>query len=238
MTMHFGLLISILPLILCICCIVLGRVVFVIWRIRRKRASFVWPQKQARSTSQPNDEESSLKTMVVLGSGGHTSEMIQLICNLPPKEYHPIIYVKAVTDQTSLGRVQAAGLLPPSCKVYNIPRAREVGQSYTSSISTTIYAVYYAIKLIASLRPDLIICNGPGTCLPLCVSAFLWRCLGWSYTRIIFVESYCRVENMSLTGRLMYDWVDMCAVHWPNLQTKYPMTQCISTMIRHEKKSL
>ena len=223
---------------ICLCLALLGRIAFLLRRIRRKRASFVWPLPPREQKGVPKGNQSPRKTLVVLGSGGHTSEMIQLICNLPAEQYDPLIFVKAETDQTSMGRVQAAGLVSASTKVYNIPRAREVGQSYLSSIYTTLYAIIYAIQLMASVKPDLLICNGPGTCLPLCVSAFGWRVLGWTDTSIVFIESYCRVETMSLTGRLMYAWVDFCAVHWPNLQAKYPMTQCINTMIRHGKKAL
>lgn len=226
------------------------RVIYLVWQARRKRKSFVWPLADdaatagndlSSSTPTPRSERNALRTLVVLGSGGHTSEMIQLIRNLPPERYHPLEFVKASTDTTSVGRLQAARLivsaspitsktvLPPA--VHEIPRAREVGQSYISSVYSTIHAFLYAMRLIAGLRPDVLLCNGPGTCLPLCVAAFIGRVMGWTCTRIVFVESYCRVHTMSLTGRLLYAWVDLCAVHWATLQTRYPLTSCTSTMM-------
>eukprot|EP00977_Amphora_coffeiformis_P001399 scaffold287_cov173-Amphora_coffeaeformis.AAC.13 len=231
---------------LCICLLLTCRVTYLVWKIRRKRALFVWPRLETEGTRKdatttttllPSDEPNvPLKTLVVLGSGGHTSEMIQLIRNLPTERYHPLVFVKAATDSTSLGRLQAAKLSTSSTTMHEIPRAREVGQSYLSSIYSTLHAFCFAVQLVAKLRPDLVLCNGPGTCLPLCVAAFAGRVVGWTRTRIIFVESYCRVHTMSLTGRLLYGWVDLCAIHWPTLQSKYPLTQCISTMIQPDKK--
>ena len=214
--------------------LLLLRLVYLVWRIRRKRAGFTWPSS-TRSTASSSKKKSDKprRTLIVLGSGGHTSEMIQLIKNLSPEVYQPRIFVKAATDATSVGRLQAAGV-HVSTPVYEIPRAREVGQSYSSSVSSTLYAFFFAIRLIGRSRPHVLLCNGPGTCLPLCVAAFGWRLLGWTTTRVIFVESYCRVQTMSLTGRLLYPWVDLCAVHWPTLQDDYPLTQLVSTMIRHD----
>lgn len=238
----------VLGLLLVVTCCIICRVVHLVWNIRRKRATFVWPVVKkidtatttTTTTTNKNNNSKPYRTLVVLGSGGHTSEMIQLIRHLSSERYHPLLFVKAATDTTSTGRLQAANLLSsssssPATVVHEIPRAREVGQSYVSSVMSTLHAFFYALQLVARTRPDVLLCNGPGTCLPLCVAAFAWRVVGWTGTRIIFVESYCRVQTMSLTGRLLYAWVDLVAVHWPTLQTKYPLTQCTCTMIRHDE---
>lgn len=47
------------------------------------------------------------KTMVVLGSGGHTSEMLRLLQNTSPQNYTPLIHIIATTDSTSSRRVMA-----------------------------------------------------------------------------------------------------------------------------------
>lgn len=41
------------------------------------------------------------KTLVVLGSGGHTVEMLKIVAALSPKKYNPRIYVVADTDKIS-----------------------------------------------------------------------------------------------------------------------------------------
>jgi hypothetical protein len=48
-----------------------------------------------------------LRTIIVLGSGGHTTEMLQLIQHLDwPRKFHPLVFVIASTDTTSLDRLQ------------------------------------------------------------------------------------------------------------------------------------
>ncbi|RRT54701.1 hypothetical protein B296_00032978 [Ensete ventricosum] len=56
-----------------------------------------------------------------------------------------------------------------------IYRSREVGQSYIISIGTTLIATAHALWLVIRIRPQVIICNDPGTCIPLCASGFPFK---------------------------------------------------------------
>jgi hypothetical protein len=109
----------------------LARAYMVLASIKKQRDS---PERSTR-TPLP------IKTLVVLGSGGHTTEMLQMIQQLNPKVYDPLIYVIASTDDTSERRVQALGGRLPS-KTYYIPRSREVGQSYLTSIASTLHGLF------------------------------------------------------------------------------------------------
>lgn len=101
--------------------------------------------------------------------------------------------------------------------VWRIPRSREVGQSYLAALLPTARAFAASASLLLAAQPDLLLCNGPGTCLPLCATAAALRCVGLLRTRIVFVESVCRVTTLSLTGRLLYPFVDQVQVQWPAL---------------------
>lgn len=46
-------------------------------------------------------KEKKVDTMVVLGSGGHTSEMLQLLQYLPQNIFTPIHYIISKTDNNS-----------------------------------------------------------------------------------------------------------------------------------------
>ena len=52
--------------------------------------------------------------------------------------------------------------------------------------------------------------------------AVLGRLFG---SRVIFVESWCRVESLSLTGRIMYWVAHRFVVHWPELVRRYPRAE-------------
>ncbi|EMP30807.1 UDP-N-acetylglucosamine transferase subunit ALG14 like protein [Chelonia mydas] len=67
-----------------------------------------------------------------------------------------------------------------------------------------------------------ILCNGPGTCVPVCISALLLEILALKKVIIVYVESICRVETLSLSGKILYYFSDYFIVQWPALKTKYP----------------
>ena len=137
----------------------IARTIYLLHSVRKIR------QMKDPRTTNPLSSLSSvsakpLKTLVVLGSGGHTTEILHLIKNLNPDRYAPMVLVVATTDTTSLQRVQAyPHSLPIKNKdnliehssdgqVYRIPRSREVGQSYSSSILTTLYSLLFAFWLV------------------------------------------------------------------------------------------
>uniref|UniRef100_A0A3Q3G6I3 UDP-N-acetylglucosamine transferase subunit ALG14 n=1 Tax=Labrus bergylta TaxID=56723 RepID=A0A3Q3G6I3_9LABR len=67
-----------------------------------------------------------------------------------------------------------------------------------------------------------VLCNGPGTCVPLCVAGLLLGILGMKKVLIVYVESVCRVETLSLTGKIIYCISDYFFVQWPSLRNIYP----------------
>lgn len=195
----------------------------------------------------------SFKTAVVLGSGevktkpilldlsiwipnelfegGHTGEMFKLLQGLDLAKYTPLEFIVADTDAMSIEKVRQ--FVEPrqstqdlKYEVHKINRSRRVGQSYLTSIFTTLLAVLYSIPLVFKLRADLLLLNGPGTCVPICVMLFFFSrvlCL-LPRARIVFVESICRVKSLSLTGKIFYylRLTDDFIVQWPELRDKYP----------------
>ena len=167
------------------------------------------------------DSHKKIKTLVVLGSGGHTAEMLRLITAFDFDRYAPLTLVTAATDTTS--RAKAERELPrealATARWAEIPRAREVGQSFGSSVPSTLHALWACVHLIWTASPDLVLVNGPGTCVPVAVLGRL------SGARVIFVESWCRVESLSLTGRVLYYVAHRFVVHWPELARRYPRAE-------------
>jgi beta-1,4-N-acetylglucosaminyltransferase len=64
-------------------------------------------------------------------------------------------------------------------------------------------------------KPDLVVTTGSEICIPMC-------CLAKVYgKKSVFVESLCRVNSLSATGRIMYPIVDLFLVQWPDLANRY-----------------
>ncbi|XP_053550024.1 UDP-N-acetylglucosamine transferase subunit ALG14 homolog [Bombina bombina] len=172
-------------------------------------------------------EKGFVSMLVVAGSGGHTTEILRLLSSLS-KSYSPTHYIIAETDEMSEDKIRAfentksIGISEPLYSIHRIPRSREVRQSWSSSFMTTLNSMLYSFPLTARLQPDLVLCNGPGTCVPVCLSAFLLGIFGIKKIIIIYVESICRVETLSLSGKLLYYFSDYFIVQWPRLRDKYP----------------
>ncbi|KAL4419553.1 hypothetical protein ABPG77_006884 [Micractinium sp. CCAP 211/92] len=260
---------------------------------------------------------SHIRTLVVLGSGGHTAEMLALLGGFDLAAYRPRCYVVAATDgmsgpkaaafeasaaalaasstpadeeapasakkggRASPGKAgspgggqktvrrsprvaarggpssgsdaaPAAGLcgtLPgarspdspakrrllaghqpggqqpaPAYSVAFIPRSREVGQSWVSSVPSTLRALWTAVAMVLDHSPDLVLLNGPGTCIPIAAAAFLLRLLGLCEGRVVYVESIARVYRLSLSGKILYHsrLAHTFFVQWEELQQRYP----------------
>uniref|UniRef100_A0A8D1J796 UDP-N-acetylglucosamine transferase subunit ALG14 n=1 Tax=Sus scrofa TaxID=9823 RepID=A0A8D1J796_PIG len=76
-----------------------------------------------------------------------------------------------------------------------------------------------------------VLCNGPGTCVPICVSALLLGILGIKKVIIVYVESICRVEHLSLSGKILFHLSDYFIVQWPALKEKYPKSVYLGRIV-------
>jgi beta-1,4-N-acetylglucosaminyltransferase len=166
--------------------------------------------------------------------------MLALLDHLDRAFYSPRVYVSAATDALSAAKAAARERRwadeaegehhppqeqpppQPLFKCVTIPRSREVAQPWISSAFTTLRALASAFCVIAHERPHLLLCNGPGTCVPLALAVVLLRAVGWlpgAETRVAYVESVARVRRLSLSARLLRvaRAADLLLVQWPEL---------------------
>jgi beta-1,4-N-acetylglucosaminyltransferase len=113
-------------------------------------------------------KRNTLTTLIVLGSGGHTGEMFSMLEKLNLDKFSPRTYVYAVTDAETNGGKQKAVYFEEQRNGKNyqfqtIFRSREVGQSYFTSIFSTLWAIMEAFLIIARIQPDLVIPSNPLT---------------------------------------------------------------------------
>jgi beta-1,4-N-acetylglucosaminyltransferase len=127
--------------------------------------------------------------------------MMRLVAGVDWNRYHRRTYVVSSGDThsetkaleleknigsgtvSSVSPFEDCGLTIVQFEILRIPRARRVHQSYLTSPFTTLYSLVYCLWYI-TLRPllsmggqkvfaDLILLNGPGSCVPIVLSAFL-----------------------------------------------------------------
>ncbi|CAN0841979.1 UDP-N-acetylglucosamine transferase subunit ALG14 homolog [Linum grandiflorum] len=146
-------------------------------------------------TGKPLSSKSSKprSTLIVLGSGGHTAEMIDIVSGVRKDRFTPRFYIAAATDNMSLQKA----------------------------------------RVLEDSLVDAVLCNGPGTCIPLCMIAFLFKVMGIRWSSIFYVESIARVKKLSLSGLLLYKLhiADQFFVQWPQLQKKYPRAHYVGCLM-------
>ncbi|KAJ3362909.1 hypothetical protein GGF31_001298 [Allomyces arbusculus] len=208
-----------------------------LWLLARHYAGFSTRRHHATlSTGVANPPDVQLQQqqhtlMVVLGSGGHTAEMLSLVSTIGSEfPYASRVYVAAREDDLSVAKAARAELAgsdsdtsAAAYRVRLVPRARHVGQSWWSTPWTTLRACVSAVGVVYADAPHLILCNGPGTCIPLCLAAAALKMLGLVGTRLLYIESFARVKRLSLSARIFYHLrLGALVVQWPALQTQYP----------------
>ncbi|GFZ48507.1 UDP-N-acetylglucosamine transferase subunit ALG14, partial [Saitozyma sp. JCM 24511] len=158
---------------------------------------------------------------------GHTAEMQTLLRDIDFTRYTPRTYVYCPGDSMSLRAIadvettKASG----SYTLLPLPRARRVGQSLPSTLISTAWTLLVALRdlfvrplLTRPSRPwvEVLLVNGPGTCVALVAVSYIRRILGLSYTRIIYVESFARVDSLSLSAKILRPVVETFVVQWPH----------------------
>ena len=148
------------------------------------------------------------KLLIVLGSGGHTAQILRLVNLLGKKLKYEYVVLK--DDPLSKRKIKIRG------KVWEITRPRNYYDPFWKAIFKTIISFFESVKIVLESNACAIITAGPGVAVPLC---YVGKLFG---KKIIFIESWSRVWNLSRTGKLIYPISDLFFVQWKNLKKKYP----------------
>ncbi|VVD00801.1 unnamed protein product [Leptidea sinapis] len=159
-------------------------------------------KESTKTQNKLNVEKKSLKVILCIGSGGHTTELLKIVTKMNLTKYSPRLYMMADSDNNSEAKINSVEKDTKDYQICKIPRSRNVHQPYMTSIFSTLHAVLYCVPPILRFRPDVIICNGPGTCIPICFVVFLMRCSYILDCRIVFIESLCRCSGHNFIGCL------------------------------------
>ncbi|MCX8182327.1 MAG: UDP-N-acetylglucosamine transferase subunit ALG14 [Candidatus Methanomethyliaceae archaeon] len=149
-----------------------------------------------------------MKILAVLGSGGHTAQIIKLIELLGDQfDYQ---YMVGFGDVLSVSRIRRKG------KVYFVHRARDHGDDLLTTAFKVMRLFFESLFVIISAKPDAVISAGPGLAVPISI---LGKIFG---KKVIFLESWSRVYRGSTAGRILYHFADLFFVQWSELKRVYP----------------
>ncbi|MDG4658480.1 PssD/Cps14F family polysaccharide biosynthesis glycosyltransferase [Ectobacillus antri] len=73
-----------------------------------------------------------------------------------------------------------------------------------------------ALVIFLREKPDVVISTGALATVPICLLAKLFR------KKVIFIESFSKINSPTITGRLMYKYADLFLVQWEEMKKFYP----------------
>ena len=76
------------------------------------------------------------------------------------------------------------------------------------------------LKILISERPDVVISTGALATIPMCLFGKIFG------KKIIFIESFAKVNSQTLTGKLVYKFADRFYVQWEEMKQFYPNAIC------------
>lgn len=140
-----------------------------------------------------------MKICLAFSKGGHRQQMLQI---MDAFEEHNTFCVTVEGSSTS-------GLT-------NVYFIRDAGKGRGALIKTAILNAFRGLKILLKERPDVIVTTGADI-------LFILICYAgkWLRAKVIYIETIARVNNPSLTGRVLYPISDLFLVQWEPLLKKY-----------------
>lgn len=98
--------------------------------------------------------------MIILGSGGHTGEILLILKKLDLYKFNKVFFVSSHNDKNSENKAKEMLALDEkeNKHIYflRVYRSRNVGQSYITSIITTIISLLHSFYILLITRPNLV----------------------------------------------------------------------------------
>ena len=142
-----------------------------------------------------------MKILLVASSGGHFKQLMRIL---------PV--VKSKRD-----KVKVVSVKNEDTKDKADYFTTEIARNPINFIKNKIES----FNLIRKLKPDLIISTGAGTALYSCIYGKMFG------SKLVFIETISRVEDLSLTGKIIYYFgiADRFLIQWPKLKKNYPRAE-------------
>ena len=145
------------------------------------------------------------KVCFIASSGGHFEQLMMLKPLM--KKYDSLI----VTEKTNYS---------VSNSEFNTYYLHQVNRREKSFIFRMIGNSLKTLKILISERPDVVISTGALATIPMCLFGKIFG------KKIIFIESFAKVNSQTLTGKLVYRFADRFYVQWEDMKQFYPNAIC------------
>lgn len=151
-------------------------------------------------------EGKRLKICFAASAGGHLEEISQL------KELQKQYDAFLLTEEDGMRDSYFCG------QVYHVRQTTRKERGFFFCLIKIFFQDFW---IFLREKPDCVISTGALTAFPACA---VGKLLG---KKIIYVESFARINTASLTGRLVYRFADLFLVQWEENLKFYPKSRYI-----------
>lgn len=141
------------------------------------------------------------KICFIASSGGHFEQIMMLKPLM--KKYDVFI----VTEQTRYS------INNDNVNTYYL---KQVNRNEKNFLFKMIVNSFKSFKIFLKEKPDVVISTGALSTIPMCLFIKLFR------RKLIFIESFAKVNSPTLTGKLLYKFADQFYVQWKEMLNVYP----------------
>lgn len=142
------------------------------------------------------------KILFTASSGGHLSELTQL--------------KKIILNNTSFLLTEKSEELSDSYIYQRVFYTNPINRKEKLFIIKFIKLFFKSIILYLKVKPDIVISTGALATVPICLISKMFN------KKIIYIESFARIYDPSLTGKIMYRFADVFIIQWKELKKFYP----------------
>ncbi len=161
-----------------------------------------------RTAARPAKHAGHADVLLVASSGGHLLELLELADEYPRISRHWVTFDKPDARALLTGERVTFAYSPTNRHIGNLIRN-----------------AFLALRVLLHTRPRAVITTGAGVAVPFLYAA---RAMG---RRAIYVESLARIDQLSLTGRLVYPVVSHFFVQWPELARRYRRGRYVGSIL-------
>lgn len=147
-----------------------------------------------------------MKLCFAASSGGHYEQLMMLRPLM--EKYDSII----LTEKTAYGAA-AKGM-----KMYYVS---QVNRREILCFPKLIGIAFHSLWIYLREKPDVIICTGVLAMIPMCLIMKLFG------KKLIYIESFAKVNSPTLSGKLLYKYADQFYVQWESMKEFYPNAICL-----------
>lgn len=141
------------------------------------------------------------KICFIASTGGHFEQLMMLKPLMD--KYESFI----VTEKTEYSVIE------DDRKIYYLNQVNRHEKTFIFKMALNFIK---SLNLFIKERPDVVISTGALATIPMCIFAKAFK------KKIIFIESFAKVNSPTLTGKLVYKFADQFYVQWEQMKEHYP----------------